>query len=50
MARIEEKSKPKLASVIWTWVGIIPLFGVTIIFLVMMASLINSLFGKGVSL
>ncbi|NLY63261.1 MAG: hypothetical protein GX074_05335 [Erysipelothrix sp.] len=32
------------------WVGIIPLFGVTIIFLVMMASLINSLFGKGVSL
>lgn len=30
------------------WIGIIPLFGVTIVFLVIMASLITNLFGKGV--
>lgn len=32
------------------WIGIIPLIGVTIIFLVIMASLITNLFGKGVGI
>lgn len=32
------------------WIGIIPLFGVTIIFLVIMANLIINLFGKGVGM
>lgn len=32
----------------YEWVGLLPLIGVTVVFLVMMISLVNSLFGKGV--
>ncbi len=32
----------------YEWIGIIPLFGVTIVFLVIMASLLTNLLGKGV--
>lgn len=31
----------------YEWIGIIPLFGVTLVFLVIMASLLTNLFGKG---
>lgn len=31
----------------YEWIGIIPLFGVTVVFLVIMASLLTNLFGKG---
>lgn len=34
----------------YEWLGIVPLFGVTIVFLVIMAALLNNLFGKGGSL
>lgn len=34
----------------YEWLGIVPLFGVTVVFLVIMAALLNNLFGKGGSL
>lgn len=41
----KERNEGRIRSL--EWFGIIPLFGVTIVFLVIMASLINNLFGKG---
>lgn len=41
-----ERQKDSLSFL--EWIGIIPLFGVTIIFLVLMASLITNILGKGV--
>lgn len=44
----EERVKRQTDNLrLFEWIGIIPLFGVTIVFLIIMASLINSLLGKG---
>lgn len=45
--RSERKNRQEDSLKLFEWIGIIPLFGVTVVFLIMMASLINNLFGKG---
>ncbi len=48
--RVERKAKQNDSLDIYEWIGIIPLFGVTVVFLVIMASVINNLLVKGVSM
>ncbi len=48
--RFERQEKQKSSLKVYEWIGIIPLFGVTLVFLVIMASLLNNLGGKGVGL
>ena len=48
--RQERLERQKDNLVYFEWIGIIPLFGVTLVFLVIMASLITNLFGKGVGM
>lgn len=45
--RSERQFRQEDSLKLFEWIGIIPLFGVTIVFLIMMASLISNLFGKG---
>lgn len=45
--RFERLKRHEDSLKFYEWIGIIPLFGVTIVFLVIMASLLTNLFGKG---
>ena len=47
--RRERLSRQEDSLSIYEWIGILPLFGVTIIFLVLLTILITNIFGKGVS-
>lgn len=48
--RFERLNRHEESIKTYEWIGIIPLLGVTLVFLVIMASLLNNLFGKGVTM